>query len=75
MNFNKNFFKSSISINIAIVLVFFISINIIFSKILINKKIDLTEDKLFTLSTNTKNVIKETSNNCKLHRPSIPALK
>ena len=46
MNFNKNFFKNSI-INIAIALVFFISINIIFSKILINKKIDLTEDKLY----------------------------
>ena len=66
MNFNKNFFKNSISINIAIALVFFISINIIFSKILINKKIDLTEDKLFTLSTNTKNVIKELNEQIKI---------
>ena len=66
MNFNKNFFKNSISINIAIALVLFISINIIFSKILINKKIDLTEDKLFTLSTNTKNVIKELNEQIKI---------
>ena len=66
MNFNKNFFKNSISINIAIALVLFISINIIFSKILINKKIDLTEDKLFTLSKNTKNVIKELNEQIKI---------
>ena len=54
MTIKKSFNKNSVFINFVFGLIAFISINIIFSKLLINKKIDLTEDNLFTLSTNTK---------------------
>ena len=59
MIFIKTFFKNSIIINFIIALIVFISVNIIITKVIINKKIDLTEDKLFTLSSNTKSVIEE----------------
>jgi ABC-type uncharacterized transport system involved in gliding motility auxiliary subunit len=39
----------------------FLSFNIIIFKVLINKKIDLTTDKLFTVSENTKSIIKNLS--------------
>ena len=39
----------------------FLSFNIIIFKILVNKKIDLTTDKLFTVSENTKSIIKNLS--------------
>lgn len=39
----------------------FLSFNIIIFKALVNKKIDLTTDKLFTVSENTKSIIKNLS--------------
>ena len=39
----------------------FLSFNIIIFKVLVNKKIDLTTDKLFTVSENTKSIIKNLS--------------
>ncbi len=66
MIFNKTFFKNSIIINIIIALIVFISVNIIITKVIINKKIDLTEDKLFTLSSNTKSVIEELNEQIKI---------
>ena len=39
----------------------FLSFNIIIFKILVNKKIDLTTDKLYTVSENTKSIIKNLS--------------
>ena len=39
----------------------FLFFNIIIFKILINKKIDLTTDKLYTVSENTKSIIKNLS--------------
>ena len=59
MTFIKTFFKNSIIIDFIIAFVVFISVNIIILKVIINKKIDLTEDKLYTLSSNTKSVIEE----------------
>ena len=52
----KDFIKNSMIINFLIGLVVFVSINIILAKIIINKKIDLTQDNLFTLTSNTKNI-------------------
>tara|TARA_B100001989_G_scaffold248018_1_gene221029 strand:+ start:2219 stop:4114 length:1896 start_codon:yes stop_codon:yes gene_type:complete len=66
MIFIKTFFKNSIIINFIIALIVFISVNIIITKVIINKKIDLTEDKLFTLSTNTKSVIEELNEQIKI---------
>ena len=43
----KDFIKNSMIINFLIGLVVFVSINIILAKIIINKKIDLTQDNLF----------------------------
>ena len=43
------------------VIFLFLSFNIITFKILVNKKIDLTTDKLFTVSENTKSIIKNLS--------------
>ena len=39
----------------------FLSFNIIIFKVLVNKKIDLTTDKLYTVSENTKSIIKNLS--------------
>ena len=39
----------------------FLFFNIIMFKILVNKKIDLTTDKLYTVSENTKSIIKNLS--------------
>ena len=39
----------------------FLSFNIIIFKVLVNKRIDLTTDKLFTVSENTKSIIKSLS--------------
>ena len=66
MKYNKAFNKNSILVNIIISLIIFVLINIIFSKIIINKKIDLTADKLFTLSSNTKSVIEELNEQIKI---------
>ena len=43
------------------VIFLFLSFNIIIFKILVNKKIDLTTDKLYTVSENTKSIIKNLS--------------
>jgi ABC-type uncharacterized transport system involved in gliding motility auxiliary subunit len=37
----------------------FLFFNVIFSGILINTKLDLTSDRLFTVSSNTKEIIKD----------------
>ena len=37
----------------------FLFFNLVIAKVFINKKIDLTNDKLFTVSENTKNIIKD----------------
>ena len=37
----------------------FLFFNVILSGILVNKKLDLTADRLFTLSSNTKEIIKD----------------
>ena len=66
MTFIKTFFKNSILINFIIALVVFISVNVVIIKVIINKKIDLTEDKLFTLSSNTKSVIEELNEQIKI---------
>ena len=66
MKLNKTIFKSSFYINFIIGFVVFILLNIVLSKFLINKKIDLTEDKLFTLSANTKSVIRELNEQIKI---------
>ncbi len=66
MIFIRTFFKNSILINFIIALIVFISVNIIITKVIINKKIDLTEDKLFTLSSNTKSVIEELNEQIKI---------
>ena len=66
MTIKKSFNKNSVFINFVFGLIAFISINIIFSKLLINKKIDLTEDNLFTLSTNTKNIIENLNEQIKI---------
>ena len=70
MIFIRTFFKNSILINFIIALIVFISVNIIITKVIINKKIDLTEDKLFTLSSNTKSVIEELNENKSIGTPS-----
>ena len=46
MIIKKDFIKNSMFINFLIGLVVFVSINIILAKIIINKKIDLTQDNL-----------------------------
>ena len=62
----KDFIKNSMIINFLIGLVVFVSINIILAKIIINKKIDLTQDNLFTLSSNTKNIVKNLNEQIKI---------
>ena len=62
----KKKLKNTIFFNVVIAVLAFISLNIIITKAIINKKIDLTEDKLFTLSTNTKNVINELNEQIKI---------
>ena len=66
MAFIKDLLKNSSFINFFIALVVFISINIILAKLLVNKKIDLTEDNLFTLSSNTKNIVKSLNEQIKI---------
>ena len=66
MIIKKSLYKNSIFINFVLSVIAFISINIILSKLLINKKIDLTEDNLFTLSTNTKNIIENLNEQIKI---------
>ena len=66
MIIKKDFIKNSIFINFLIGLVVFVSINIILAKIIINKKIDLTQDNLFTLSSNTKNIVKNLNEQIKI---------
>ncbi len=62
----KKKLKNTIFFNVVIAVLAFIALNIIITKTIINKKIDLTEDKLFTLSTNTKNVINELNEQIKI---------
>ena len=62
----KKKLKNTIFFNVVIAVLAFIALNIIITKAIINKKIDLTEDKLFTLSTNTKNVINELNEQIKI---------
>ena len=66
MIIKKDFIKNSMFINFLIGLVVFVSINIILAKIIINKKIDLTQDNLFTLSSNTKNIVKNLNEQIKI---------
>ena len=66
MIIKKGFIKNSMIINFLIGLVVFVSINIILAKIIINKKIDLTQDNLFTLSSNTKNIVKNLNEQIKI---------
>ena len=66
MIIKKDFIKNSMFINFLIGLIVFVSINIILAKIIINKKIDLTQDNLFTLSSNTKNIVKNLNEQIKI---------
>ncbi len=66
MIIKKNLLKNSVFLNIFLALVTFVSINIILAKVLVNKKIDLTEDNLFTLSSNTKNIVKSLNEQIKI---------
>ncbi len=53
-------------INLLVALVVFISFNIIIAKVVINKKIDFTSDKLFTLSKNTKSIVQDLNEQIKI---------
>ena len=66
MILKKDLLKNSVFLNFFLALVMFVSINIILAKVLVNKKIDLTEDNLFTLSSNTKNIIKSLNEQIKI---------
>ena len=66
MVLKKDILKNSVFINFFLALVLFVSINVILAKVLVNKKIDLTEDNLFTLSTNTKNIVKNLNEQIKI---------
>ncbi|MBF96332.1 MAG: hypothetical protein CMJ13_03805 [Pelagibacterales bacterium] len=66
MRIKKELFNNSVILNFFVSLIIFISINIIASRIIVNKKIDLTEDNLFTLSSNTKNILKNLNEQIKI---------
>ena len=66
MILKKDLLKNSVFLNFFLALVIFVSINIILAKVLVNKKIDLTEDNLFTLSSNTKNIVKSLNEQIKI---------
>ena len=57
MKKSKNTSKKFVFYKGLIAIIFLLVFNIIISNTLINNKIDLTNDKLYTLSSNTKNVI------------------
>ena len=59
-NYRKKIYNNKI-IQYFFVTFLFLSFNIIIFKVLVNKKIDLTTDKLFTVSENTKSIIKNLS--------------
>lgn len=58
----KNYFF----LNIFFAFTLFVSINILSNKFLINQKLDLTQDKLYTLSSNTKNILENLNEQIKI---------
>ena len=59
-NYRKKIYNNKI-LQYCFLIFLFLFFNIIMFKILVNKKIDLTTDKLYTVSENTKSIIKNLS--------------